>query len=290
MAPSVTTWTVLIRLVLRRSGVRFSSWAPVRLPGYGAVEVSVGVSAGGSVGGAAVGAGATVSGTSVVVAVARSVTAASATWKAARVAASTSPVGGTPSSVWNAWSAAVSSSVHTPSIGPVQKPVSVEHGLNGRSVRQFRIRSLLAEIGQHRIERRCGGLVDVTRLAETAVFLQLLHRCERFGSVDPVDRAGVQADLLQLSLQVGGVGSDLGDGIGLLLVAEAASIGEQLHPCDLQCECGRVVLGRGFRQRCHVGDTCRDLGQVVLGLLHTIDRRCRHQGRRGRRLRRRRTG
>ena len=46
--------------------------------------------------------------------------AAMASWKAARVAASTSPVGSTPSSVWKAWSAAVSSSVHSPSMGPVQ--------------------------------------------------------------------------------------------------------------------------------------------------------------------------
>ena len=40
------------------------------------------------------------------------------------MAASTTPVGSTPSGVWKSFSAWVSSSVHTPSIGPSQNPTS----------------------------------------------------------------------------------------------------------------------------------------------------------------------
>ena len=43
---------------------------------------------------------------------------------AAMVASSTVPVGLTPSSVWNAFRALVSSGVHAPSTGPSQNPAS----------------------------------------------------------------------------------------------------------------------------------------------------------------------
>jgi hypothetical protein len=56
----------------------------------------------------------------VVVVVGTSVTLVSACWKAASVAASTAPVGSTPSAVWNAFSASVSCGDQVPSIGPVQ--------------------------------------------------------------------------------------------------------------------------------------------------------------------------
>ena len=59
-------------------------------------------------------------GAAVVVVVAAVRSLAMACSKAAKVAASMLPEGGTPSAVWNFLSASVSSGVHIPSMGPVQ--------------------------------------------------------------------------------------------------------------------------------------------------------------------------
>ena len=66
-----------------------------------------------------------VAGVPVVVLVVELSSVDNATRKAANVAVSTAPVGSTPSAVWNACSAVVSSSLQMPSIGPVQYPVNV---------------------------------------------------------------------------------------------------------------------------------------------------------------------
>jgi hypothetical protein len=46
-------------------------------------------------------------------------------WSAAIVAASTVPVGGTPSATWKFFRASVSAGVQVPSTGPVQCPASL---------------------------------------------------------------------------------------------------------------------------------------------------------------------
>src|SRR6476646_2226599 len=96
-----------------------SATTTVSPAGAGAAVVATGGAvAGGAVAGGAVAGGAVGGGVP-------SWSAASACSKAAIVAASTTPVGSTPSAVWKSFNAAVSSSVQTPSIGPVQKPVRV---------------------------------------------------------------------------------------------------------------------------------------------------------------------
>src|SRR3954454_21556780 len=84
----------------------------------GAAVVALGGVVGATVGfGASVGAGA-------VVGVLPGSRLATACWKAAIVAASTTPVGSTPSAVWKSFKACVSSSVQMPSTGLSQKPTS----------------------------------------------------------------------------------------------------------------------------------------------------------------------
>ena len=144
-------------------------------------------------------------------------------------------------------------------------------------------RRLQFEVGQQRVERLGGGPVDEAGLGEIAVGLQPLHGIDGRRAVDPVDRTVVVADLLQLGLQRRRVGGHLLDRFGLLLVAEAARIVEQPEPCDLERERRRVVLRGRLRQRGRRRDPLAGLGELVFGLLDTLDR-----GRRNERGRRRR--
>jgi hypothetical protein len=61
-----------------------------------------------------------VGGLAVVVVVGGFLAFSSACWKAANVAASTAPVGSTPSAVWNCFRVSVRSWVQMPSMGPLQ--------------------------------------------------------------------------------------------------------------------------------------------------------------------------
>ena len=82
--------------------------------------------------------------------------------------------------------------------------------------------------GQLLVERLGGRPVDEPGLGQVAVGLQLLHGLDGQRAVDPVDRTVVVADLLQLGLQRRRVRGHLLDRLGLLLVGEAARVGEQL--------------------------------------------------------------
>ena len=82
--------------------------------------IVTGVVAGGIIGATVVAGAGVAGGPVVVVGVGGASLVDRACWKAAKVAASTTPVGSTPSAIWNSFSAAVSSSVHTPSIGPAR--------------------------------------------------------------------------------------------------------------------------------------------------------------------------
>ena len=141
---------------------------------------------------------------------------------------------------------------------------------------------------------------------KVAVGLQPLHSIDGGRAVDPVDRTVVIADQLQLGLQGRRVGGHLRERFGLLLVGEAAGVGEQLQPHDLERERCRVVLRGRLRQRGRFGDPLAGPGEIVLGLLDALDhsrsddgrgRRCfrlgradRQAGRGGDRLGQRRLG
>ena len=132
--------------------------------------------------------------------------------------------------------------------GAVPEARRREHGLDCGGVGQVGGRRLQAELGQLRVERLGGGPVDEPGRREVAVVLQSLHGVDGGGAVDPVDGTVVVADLLQLGLQCRRVRRHLLDGLGLLLVGEAAGIVEEPEPGDLERERRRVVLGGRLRQ------------------------------------------
>ena len=108
-------------------------------------------------------------------------------------------VGSTPTRSGTPSSASVSSSVQTPSTGPLQSPVERQHGLQRGGLGRDLGAGLLARPTNFLSSARPSpGRRDPS--PETARRLQLLDRLDGLGAVDPVDRAGVVAGLLELRL------------------------------------------------------------------------------------------
>ena len=83
--------------------------------------------------------------------------------RAAIVAASTVPVGFTPSSAWNAFSASVRAGVHSPSTGPVQKPARLRVCCTAAVVAIDCCSAAPPCAGQVGLQRRSGRGVDGSR-------------------------------------------------------------------------------------------------------------------------------
>ena len=185
---------------------------------------------------------------------------------AARVAASTAPVASMPRSFWNSLSAASSSGVHCPvdRSGPVAG--ELQGRLDGARRDKFVGGSGLALAGESVVQGGACGEIDHAGDRKISVGLESLDRRHCRWAVDAVDLTLEVTGRLQVRLERDGVLVHRGRRIGGLVVGEAAGIGEQVDPCDLERERGRSELLRRFRERRLIRDAFRGGLEVLLGV------------------------